>query len=200
MDPEFERLVVASDAFLAIRRKHPGDVHADWRWRNDPVTARFDGAEPVSGSFAEFAAQHQAQVAAPDPNRQQFSLVLPDGTHFGNVMFYNVSPALDQAELGISIGESSCRDRGLGTAAMVLFVRFLFETRPFRRLVLHTFDWNHRAFACFEHAGFAATGDVVYREGGNKLLRMVARREWWLMRDEQGGYAPDRRRREPSQG
>jgi len=69
---------------------------------------------------------------------------------------------------------------------MVLFMRYLWDTTPFRILFLHTLDWNERAQRSFRKAGFAAVARVI--RGDDVFIRMEARREWWLMHEADGRF------------
>lgn len=179
-------LYVAEAPDLRIRRKVPHDAMDDFAWRRNPETARFDGQPALAVSYPEFARALEHEIAFPDPRRRPFSIETPRGLHFGNIMYYNADG--ESAELGVSIGLEDYRGRGLGTSAVVAFVRFIFATTPIRRLYLHTLEWNARARRCFERAGFDATARVE-RDAG-VFLRMEVRREWWLLWDMEGRFAP----------
>ncbi|MEO6398804.1 MAG: GNAT family N-acetyltransferase, partial [Tepidiformaceae bacterium] len=109
------------------------------------------------------------------------------GRHIGNVMYYHADSYLGETEFGLTLGDEADRDRGQGTAAAVLFMRFLWWNYPFRRVYLHTLAWNARAITCFRRAGFDETNRLT-REG-EEFVRMEARREWWLLWDTEGRFA-----------
>ena len=178
---------VADAGSLRIRLKTVEDLRDDYRWRTDPENARFDGQPPVSLTLDEYLERASAEVLYPGPTRRSFSLDDSDGHHIGNLMFYNVSYDRESAEVGIAIGEETLRGHGLGSLAMVTFLRYLWDNYPFRRLYLHTLEWNERARAAFRRAGF----DEVARlnRGGQWFVRMEVRREWWLMWDAEGRFA-----------
>lgn len=169
--------VLGRGEHVIVRRKRIADAPDDYRWRTDPEVARFDGAEPLRMTYTDFVGLEAAELAYADNHRQVFAIDTADGLHIGNLMFYNASPETGQAELGISIGDEQFRGSGLGTEALVAFVDFLWRTFPFRRLVMHTFEWNNRARASFERAGFSAEARVI--RGSDALIRMVAARETW---------------------
>ncbi len=180
--------LVAEGGVVRIRRKRREDLLEDFGWRKDPETARFDGNAPVAMSLAEYVRKMETEIEFPSVERRAYSLVLPgDGLHVGNIMYYNVSSGREQAEIGISIGVEEARGQGVGTAATVAFLRFLWETTPFRVLYLHTLAWNERAIRCFQRAGFQETGQLP--RNGEEYVRMEVRREWWLMWDGEGRFA-----------
>ena len=184
-DP-LDYLVVARAGDLRIRHKHRSDFPDDYRWRKDPELARYDGRPVTAATYEEFvrSVEHEPRYAA--PNHESFSIVDEDARHVGNVMYYNVSADREQAELGVLIAEPALWGHGVGRQVMVAFVRYLWESRPFRTLVLHTLEWNERAIRSFRAAGFDDAARV-FRDN-EWFLRMEARREWWLLWDAEGRF------------
>ena len=182
---------VAESGRLRIRHKRRDDALDDYRWRRDPELAQFDGGTPLAASFSEFLRQVEQDLGFADHRRRMFALETPEGLHFGNIMYYNVDAERDSAELGISVAVAAYRGQGLGADAMVTFVRYLWQTLPVRELYLHTLDWNERARRCFQRAGFEETARVV--RGEQVFLRMEAKREWWLLWEMEGRFAPPAR-------
>ena len=182
--------VVADAGVVRIRRKVRTDAFDDYRWRRDPEIARYDGTVPLTMTFSEFLPLFEHDLAFPDPRKRAFSLDDPEGTHVGNIMYYNVDVAGGSAEIGVSIAAEAERGHGLGTAAVVAFLRFIWQTLPFRVVFLHTLEWNTRARSSFRRAGFDETARVS-REG-RWFVRMEARREWWLLHDAEGRFTEER--------
>ena len=146
-------------------------------------------------SLAEYIRRTEGEIQFPSNERRVYSLVAAaDGSHVGNIMYYNISASRDEAEIGISIGIEGARSQGIGSAATVAFLRFLWETTPFRLIFLHTLVWNERARRCFQGAGFEEVGRL--QRNGEWYVRMEVRREWWLLWDGEGRFAA--RRREPA--
>ena len=105
----------------------------------------------------------------------------------GSAGLGNYTPGREGAEIGISIGEASTRGLGLGPAALVAFLRVAWASLAFRRIFLNTFAWNERAWRSFERAGFSEVSRN--EDSGGTLIRMEARREWWLLWDGEGRFA-----------
>ena len=179
------RLVVAEAGRMVIRHKMREDFADDHRWRCDPDTARLDGNPVLDLAFDAYVRLVEKEVLFGDPNRMSFSIDL-DGRHVGNVMLYNYTAGREAAEIGISLGEADVRGRGLGPAAMVACLRYAWANLPFRRVFLHTFEWNERAWRSFERAGFSEVSRL--ERWGSVLIRMEARREWWLLWDGEGRF------------
>lgn len=182
------QIVAAECDVLRIRFKTAEDAIDDYAWRRDPELVRFDGNPLLTASFAEFLEQSTRDLRVVRGDRRAFSLESLEGVHFGNIVYYNADLARTSAEVGITIALAEYRDRGLGTVAMVTFLRYLFATHAFRRVYLHTLAWNVRARASFERAGFEAVTTV--QRDGVELVRMEVRRDWWLLWDREGRFEP----------
>lgn len=163
---------------LVVREKTLDDALDDYRWRRDPEVARYDGAEPLEMAYSEFLRQFHADLITLNPAREAFAIDTAEGVHIGSLMYYNADPMRYTAEIGVSIGELNYRGQGIGSEAVAAFVYYLWTAERFRRLVLHTLEWNERARRSFERAGFAPSATV--RRGGQTYLRMDARNDTWL--------------------
>lgn len=184
--PRLEHLVVAAGPRLRIRRKHRDDALDDYAWRRDPDLARYDGREPLDESFTDFLARFEYDLRFESPRERAFAIETHEGEHIGSVMYYGLTSTLESAEFGISIGRRDYQSRGYGREATIVFLRYLWETTPIRSIVLHALEWNERAIRCFTGAGFEAAGRAERQ--GHSLVRMEARREWWLFHDGEGRF------------
>jgi RimJ/RimL family protein N-acetyltransferase len=184
--PDLSPLVIADGGSIRLRLKHVSDAFNDFQWRRDPEVARFDGGPRLTASFTDFLNKLEYDIRYPSSDRRTFAIETGEGEHIGNVMYYRADHAAQTAEFGISIGPGEWRDRGAGTAATVLFLRYLWTNLPFRVIYLHTLEWNERAQHCFLRAGFETVSRVIRND--QSLLRMEVRREWWLLWDAEGRF------------
>ena len=168
--------VVARGRKTVVRRKRMSDAAEEYEWRKDAELARYDASRPVQVPFADYQRNWSFDMRYTDAAGRSFAVEDESGRHIGNIMYYNQDGERGEAELGISIGERRCWDRGYGSDAVWALVRHLFRTTGLRRLYLHTLDWNERAHKAFEKAGFADCG-TSWRDG-NTFLVMEVRREW----------------------
>ena len=86
----------------------------------------------------------------------------------GSVYIRDIDRRHSKAEYGIFIGEASARDRGVGTAAAKLMLRYCFEEEGLHRIYLRVFSDNLQAIRSYEKAGFVREGlmrDDVCIEG-----------------------------------
>ncbi|MEP7215089.1 MAG: GNAT family N-acetyltransferase [Anaerolineaceae bacterium] len=184
---EFDHLVVAKGPSVRIRRKVRADAEDDYRWRTNPENARYDGETALQQSFEEFLRQVESELAFGRPEMELFAITDDSGRHIGNAMYYHADSYLGEAEFGLTLGDDADRERGLGTEAAILFIRFLWQNYSFRRVYLHTLAWNERAVACFRRAGFNETTRIM--RNGEPFIRMEAHREWWLLWDGEGRFS-----------
>ncbi len=88
-----------------------------------------------------------------------------------------------EAFVGIGIGEREFWDKGYGTDAMKVILRYAFQEINVRRVVLDTFEYNSRAIRSYEKAGFVHEGRLrkyLWREGQRwDLIFMGILREEW---------------------
>jgi len=178
--------VIARTPRLQIRRRRLEDGPDEYAWRRDPETVRFNASEPLTIPYSEFLDQLERELAFDDPRRGAFAVDTVAGEHIGSVMYYNGSAAHQDAELGMSIGSECYRGAGLGREMAIGFIRYIWQSTPYRLIYLHTLGWNERARRCFRGAGFDETARV-YR-AGEWFVRMEARREWWLMWEQEGRF------------
>ncbi len=186
-----DRLVFASGPRVRVRFRVKDDGPREYRWRTDPENARFDGRPPYTEPFDRFLDAFAYELAYGRNDREQFAVDTVEGEHIGTIMLYNFAGHGEAAEFGISLGEDAARGHGLGREAVILFLRWAWNNRPLRVINLHALAWNERAIRCFRSAGFDPVG-TVYRDG-NELVRMEARREWWLLWEMEGRFRLDTR-------
>ena len=170
--------VVARGRRTVVRRKRVGDAADEYRWRSDPDLAQFDASRPVQAPYESYERNWSFDYRFTDMPGRSFAIENEVGRHIGNVMYYNIDSARNEAEIGISIGEPSCWSLGYGSDALEAVVRGLFEVSGLGRLYLHTLDWNARAQKAFQKAGFAVCG-TSWRDG-HTFIVMEVRREWVL--------------------
>jgi diamine N-acetyltransferase len=108
----------------------------------------------------------------------------------GNVGLFSIRSADRAAEIGIFIGEKSLWDKGSGTEAMRLMLRFGFKELNLNRIFLRVYETNQRGVRSYEKAGFKMEGRLRqdrYMDGQyiDVFLMSVLRSEW--KNEEVGG-------------
>jgi RimJ/RimL family protein N-acetyltransferase len=182
---------IVTGTLVRLREKHIDDAPRDYEWRKDPELAEYDAARPMTMPFRNFLATLTDDLNYPSSYRRSFAIEdVETGRHIGNVMYYGYDPMLQEAELGITIGDREYWSRGYGTDTVRAMLRYLFEERGLRRVYLHTLSWNYRAQTAFTRAGFTRVRHV--RRDGYEFEQMEIRREDWTRQlQEHGETATD---------
>lgn len=180
-------LVVARLGAVTLRSRHESDFPRDYEWRRDPELARFDARDPIALSFEEYRRSCERDLLYQSLDRGSYTIEV-DGEQAGTVMFYNVSEARDAVEMGVMLGLETARGRGVGRTVTIAFLRYLWSNFPFRVVRVHCLDWNERARRSFAGVGFEEAARVYRKDPGDWMIRMEARREWWLLWDGEGRF------------
>ncbi|HLF77510.1 MAG TPA: GNAT family N-acetyltransferase [Dehalococcoidia bacterium] len=175
---------LARGQMIILRTKTMADAQQDYDWRRDAELAAFDAARPYNGSMREYLSIFGDELSYPSPYRRTLGVADFDGTHIGNVMFYNMDYNRREAEIGITIGLREYWSRGYGTDLLRTFAAYLFETLPINRIYLKTLDWNFRAQRCFEKAGFKRYG-ASRRGEYNFILMEIFKRDFLSGREDE---------------
>ena len=72
------------------------------------------------------------------------------------------------AVIGIFIGDKNYWDKGYGTDAMKILVKFIFEQMNINKVKLNVYGFNERAIRCYEKCGFKKEGTLrqeIFRDG-----------------------------------
>ena len=93
------------------------------------------------------------------------------------------------AEVGIGIGDKTYWDKGYGTDAMRVLLRYAFMELGLHRIQLDVFSFNLRAVKSYEKAGFQLEGarrGAIYRDGvfHDDLVMSILRQEWDALPEE----------------
>lgn len=106
-------------------------------------------------------------------NSKWFSIVTVDGDHhIGSCTLYNYKDY--QAEFGIRIGDKNYWNRGYGTDATLLLLKYGFEVMGLQLVWLKVLPENIRAIRCYEKCGFTRTGKLAL--DGYEFATMEKRR------------------------
>lgn len=178
---------------IRLRHAEREDLSTFLTWLNDPEV-REGISMYLPMSMAEEEQWFEKMLQRP-PVERSLCIQVKDGRGWklvGNCGYFNIEERIRSAELGILIGEKSEWNKGYGTEAMQLLLRFGFETLNFNRIWLRVYESNPRAVRAYEKAGFVHEGR--YRQGQfaqgeyqDVLLMSVLRDEWRTAHQEAKG-------------
>jgi RimJ/RimL family protein N-acetyltransferase len=108
---------------------------------------------------------------------------LADDRFIGFVGLHAIRWKDGEAFIGIGIGERDYWDKGYGTDAMRVVLRYAFNELGLHRISLGVFEYNPRAIRSYEKAGFTNEGrerKVLNRDGKRyDVVDMGILREEW---------------------
>lgn len=101
----------------------------------------------------------------------------------GNCALFGFDWRVRQAEFGIFIGAKEHWDKGYGTEALKLFLKYGFETLNLNRISLRVYENNPRAIRSYEKAGLIPEGRLRqghFQDGEyiDVILMSILRSEW----------------------
>ncbi len=85
-------------------------------------------------------------------------IIVAKNKSIGSVGINKISLNNRTAEIGINIGEKHCWNKGYGTEAIMLLLRYAFNTLNLRKICLEVLAFNKRAIACYKKCGFEEEG------------------------------------------
>jgi len=118
------------------------------------------------------------------PDQFPFAIhTLEDDHLIGDVGLGDVQWTHSDAFVGIGLGERAYWDKGYGTDAMQVILRYAFTELNLHRVSLNVFEYNPRAMKSYEKAGFSYEGKMrkmLHRDGKrwDIVFMGILREEW----------------------
>ncbi|MFC5665696.1 GNAT family N-acetyltransferase [Kitasatospora misakiensis] len=129
------------------------DAEVLQRWRSDPVAVHQIGYWPRALSALRERLEHQRD----DNDRDDFLVLLPDGTPIGHIALFDQDLADGTAEISLLM-DAGHRGAGHGSDAVDALVDLAFGELPLHRLQAVTHTGNAAALAVLAGAGFVQEG------------------------------------------
>jgi RimJ/RimL family protein N-acetyltransferase len=158
---------------VRLRPKRLYDAINDYQWRRDDELCRLDAAQSTTCSFEEYL-KFAAETPAFSNRSCHFAIETLEGKHIGNCSYFNVDAAVEEAEIGIMIGDKNYWNKGYGADALSTALNYIFSQTSLNRIYLKTLDWNIRAQKCFGKCGFKCC--VPLTRNGYSFMLMEIRR------------------------
>ncbi len=158
------------------------------RWFRDYEVQRFL-APGVLVPITDEAEEEWYEQASRPGESYHFSIrTLADDELIGNCGLIGIDHKNGGASLGLYIGEKEQWDKGFGTDATRLILRFAFNELNLHRVQLQVYEYNPRAVRVYEKVGFVHEGvrrQALFREGQYHDVRLMAilRDEWRALQD-----------------
>ena len=150
---------------VRLRRVEREDIPTFVRWFNDPEVREFLTIyRPLSTAEEERWFEGQLE----DRESEMFAIETTDGVHIGNLGLHRINWQYRHAELGIFIGEKAYWDKGYGSDAVCVLLRFAFGEMNLHRVFLRVREDNARGIRAYEKCGFRHEGrmrEAIYSGG-----------------------------------
>jgi RimJ/RimL family protein N-acetyltransferase len=164
-------------------------ARAEARWVRDSEYVRLADSQMEIGSERMIKEWVEKQIEkGPQPERYPFRIrTLADDRLIG-FLGMGVDLIHSEAMVGISIGERDAWNKGYGTDAMKICLRYAFMELGLQRVTLGVFAYNPRAQRSYEKVGFQLEGRTrqdILREGkrGDTLWMGILREEWFALQN-----------------
>jgi RimJ/RimL family protein N-acetyltransferase len=169
-----------------LRSLRPGDAtwlaramaRGSW-WR---LESPWEG-RPTRAELRKIPSQVRALARSRESPPARMVIETRDGASIGTVTRYWADERTEWLEVGVGLYNTRYWGRGYGTEALGLWVDYLFETMPVRRIGLRTWSGNPRMMRLARRLGFReeARFRETYQAGGrthDRLAYGLLRREW----------------------
>ncbi len=158
---------------------------------NYPLYARWYGDEEIwhltswSAEPMQWAAVERLfEDRKKSPGDDSFAIHREDEEEpIGVISLTNISETKASAELSVIVGDEKDRDKGLGTEAIRVLLRYAFEDLELERVGLSVFEFNELAISAYEKLGFRREGRLrraIRRDGEfyDAILMRLLATEW----------------------
>jgi len=165
-EPARRRFMIAGEHVI-LRAFERDDVERCYRWMNDPNIVRtLKTRYPIAFQNEE---EWLERAMRSDPNERHFAIERKDDrTHVGNASIHDIDWVSRTGSFGLFIGEPAAWNRGFGSDAIQILVRFAFDEMNLVKLRINVFDYNERAKHILLGHGFVEEGKLrrdFYRDG-----------------------------------
>ncbi len=168
---------------LYLRTLEVGDLDRARRWMNDPEVRRYLLCRVPIDEVSE-RTWFDGRNRGPFPTDIVLAIVLKRGhRHIGSTGIHQINWIDRHATTGAVIGEADCWNRGYGSEAKALVLRYCFETLGLHRVCSAVLATNGRSLAYLKKSGYREEGrfrEHTFRDGGwiDEVRLSILADEW----------------------
>jgi RimJ/RimL family protein N-acetyltransferase len=175
-EPGRRRFMIAGEHVI-LRAFEREDAERCYRWMNDPNIVRtLKSRYPIA---FQGEVEWLDRAMNPNSNERHFAIERKDDrTHIGNASIHDIDWVSRTGWFGLFIGEPTAWNRGFGSDAIGILVRFAFDEMNLVKLRINVFDYNERAKHVLLGHGFVEEGTLrrdFYREGAYHDIVILSR-------------------------
>ena len=153
----YTKKLVGDQVYLSPRTASDEEVQKFTEWMND-----FQVTDYIASSSSLISAPSEREwleSSAKNFKDRLFNIVaLNDDCLLGSISLDQIDSIHRSATLGIFIGDSNYRGKGIGTEAVNLILEYGFRYLNLHSIQLEVLSANKRAIKCYEKCGFKKTG------------------------------------------
>lgn len=146
--------------------EHATDAYV--AWLNDPAVTGKTEQRYQQHTVNSVRAYIESTLDAADALIWRITL---DGRHVGNIRLSQVNRHHARAMIALIIGESACRGRGVGSAAIDLLARHALSALGLHKVTAGIYSTNMASRRAFEKAGFHL--EATFREHAREDGRFI---------------------------
>ena len=167
---------------VELRRHDRGNYPLYARWYGDEEVWRLTSW--MAGPLRRAAVERLFEDRESSPVDDSFAVHREDEEEpVGVVSLINISEINASADLSVILGTAENRDKGIGTEAISILLRYAFEDSGLNRVGLSVFEFNEAAMHAYQKLGFKTEGrmrQAIQRDGSfhDAILMSILAQEW----------------------
>ena len=163
-----QRVIFLPGRRLYLRPVEQADIECLRRWVNNPEIRQFINRQVPLSQIEEQKWQDN-RATGPAPSDITLAIVLRKGDRLiGSMGLHRIDWINRNAFTGALIGEKECQDKGYGSEAKALVLRYCFDTLGMHRISSNVLANNARSRAYLLRSGYREEGvlrEFMYRDG-----------------------------------
>ncbi|GAA0116094.1 GNAT family N-acetyltransferase [Clostridium senegalense] len=169
---------------VKLREYKKEDIRKAQKYMNDPEIKKLLNSNiPYPITFEDEERWYESLGATKDT--YNFAIeTLEDNQYIGGCGINKIDWKNSVVIIGIFIGDKEYWNKGYGTDAINILIRFIFEQMNIRKIKLQVFSFNERAIRAYEKCGFKREGVLrqeIFRDGRyhDEIIMGLLRQEYY---------------------
>ncbi len=176
---KYYKKIVGERLYLSPFDTDDEEIYTKWvEWMNDKIVG------DNYGGLSSLVSLSSVKKTIEGLSGYRFSIILlDDDVLIGHISIHDIDHLNRNAFLGVFIGDEENRNKGYGTEAIRLTLRYGFKTLNLNNIMLSVHADNLSGIACYKKVGFKEVGkrrEWIYKDGKyiDKLYMDILAREF----------------------
>ncbi|GAA0126244.1 MULTISPECIES: GNAT family protein [Clostridium] len=169
---------------VKLREYKKEDIRRAQKYMNDPEIKKLLNSNiPYPITFEDEERWYEGLSVTKDT--YNFAIeTLEDNQYIGGCGINKIDWKNSVVVIGIFIGDKEYWNKGYGTDAINILIKFIFEQMNIRKIKLQVFSFNERAIRAYEKCGFKREGVLrqeIFRDGRyhDEIIMGLLRQEYY---------------------